>query len=103
MRTSNTRARKFRSTVGRIVLALVVALMIGGISITPAFARDNGRGHGGGHAGHGRGGGHDRGGGYGYYPAPVYVPPPVVYDPYAYQSPGISLAFPIFIGGRGRR
>ncbi|MGD0663215.1 MAG: hypothetical protein ABSD38_34650 [Syntrophorhabdales bacterium] len=98
MRTSTTRARKFRSTVGKIVMALVVALMIGSISITPAFARDNGRGHGGGHAGHGRGGG-----GYSYYPAPVYVPPPVVYDPYAYQSPGISLAFPIRIGGRGRR
>jgi hypothetical protein len=25
------------------------------------------------------------------------VPPPVVYDPYAYQSPGISLVFPIRI------
>jgi hypothetical protein len=74
-------------------MALVVALMIGGIPIAPAFAR----GHGGGHARHGRGGG------YSYYPAPVYMPPPVVYDPYAYQSPGISLAFPIRIGGRGRR
>jgi hypothetical protein len=95
MRTSNTRAGKFRSTVGKIVMALVFTLMIGSIAIAPAFARDA-RG-GGGHAGHGRGGGHDRGGGYGYYPAPVYVPPSVVYDPYAYQSPGISLVFPIRI------
>ncbi len=38
MRTSNTRARKFRSTVGKIVMALVFASMIGGISIAPAFA-----------------------------------------------------------------
>ena len=63
MRTSNTRAGKFRSTVGKIVMALVFTLMIGSIAIAPAFARDA-RG-GGGHAGHGRGGGHDRGGGYG--------------------------------------
>ena len=34
-------------------------------------------------------------------PAPVYVPPPFVYDPYTYQSPGIGIAFPIRIGGRG--
>jgi len=97
MRTSNTQVRKFSATVSKIVMALVFTLMIGSIAIAPAFARDNGRG-GGGHAGHGRGGG-----GYSYYPAPVYVPPPVVYDPYAYQSPGISLAFPIRIGGGGRR
>ncbi len=34
-------------------------------------------------------------------PAPVYVPPPFVYNPYTYQSPGISMAFPIRVGGRG--
>jgi uncharacterized membrane protein len=96
MRTSNTQARKFSATVGKIVMALVFALMIGSIAIAPAFARDGGRGHGGGY--HGRGGyHHGRGGGYGYGYAPVYVPPPVVYDPYAYQSPGISLVFPIHI------
>jgi len=92
MRTSNTQARKFGATVGKVVMALVFTLMIGSIAIAPAFARDNDRGHGGGRheaRGHYRG---DR-----YYPAPVYAPPPVVYDPYAYQSPGISLAFPIRI------
>ena len=41
MRTSNTQARKFRSTVGKVVMALVFALMIGSIAIAPAFARDN--------------------------------------------------------------
>jgi len=98
MRTSNTRTRKFSSTVGKIVMALVFASMIGGISIAPAFARDNGRGHSQqGHGGHGGDRGHYRGG-YRYgYAEPVYAPPPVVYDPTPYQSPGISLVFPIQI------
>ena len=95
MRTSNTRARKFGSTVGKILIALVLASMIGGISIEPAFGRDNDR------RGHDRGlhrgwYGHDRGY-YPYYSQPVYAPPPVVYEPYPYQSPGISLVFPIRI------
>jgi len=95
MRTSNTRARKFRSTVGRIVMALVVASMIGGISIAPAFAKDDNRGRG--HEERGRRG-HDRGHEpRGYYQEPVYAPPPVVYAPQPYQSPGISLVFPIHI------
>ncbi len=88
MRTSNTQARKYRSTVGRIVTALVFVLMIGSIAIAPAFARDNDR-HERGRYEHGRRG-------Y-YYPAPVYAPPPVVYAPEPYQSPGISLVFPIHI------
>jgi len=76
-------------------MVLVVASMIGGISIAPAFARDDNRGH----AQQERGRrGHDRGHqAYGYYPAPVYAPPPVVYAPEPYQSPGISLVFPIHI------
>ncbi len=87
MRTSNTQARKFRSTVGKVVMALVFALMIGSIAIAPAFARDNGRREHGRYE-HGR---------RGYYPQPVYAPPPVVYAPAPYQSPGISLVFPIHI------
>ena len=100
MRTSNTRATKFSSTVIKILMALVFASMIGGISIAPAFGRDNDRGRGqergrheAGPRGHYRGGYHP----YGYYPAPVYAPPPVVYAPAPYQSPGISLVFPIRI------
>ena len=94
MRTSNTRLRKFSSTVGKIMMVLVFASMIGGIYVAPAFSRDNGRRE---------GYQHDRGRrGYyqpprHYYPAPVYAPPPVVYEPYPYQSPGISLVFPIRI------
>ena len=37
MRTSNTRIRKFSATVGKVVMALVFASMIGGISVAPAF------------------------------------------------------------------
>ena len=37
MRTSHTRATKFSSTVVKILMALVFASMIGGISIAPAF------------------------------------------------------------------
>ena len=98
MRTSNTRAKKFCSTVGRIVMALVVASMIGGMSVTPAFARDDNRGR-----GHEERGRHEPRGHYrgheprGYYQEPVYAPPPVVYAPQPYQSPGISLVFPIHI------
>jgi hypothetical protein len=95
MKTSNTKVRKCRLTVGKIMMALVFISMIGGTFITPSFGRDNRR--------------------YGYndryryehgrrvyyqpryYPRPVYVPPPVIYDPYPYQSPGISIIFPIHI------
>jgi hypothetical protein len=97
MRTSNTRARIFRSTVGKIVMALACASMIGGIFIAPAFGGENDRREG--YQKHSR---------YKhsrrvyraprrYYPAPVYAPPPVVYVPDPYQSPGISIVFPIHI------
>ena len=97
MRTSNMRVRKFCLTVGKIMMVLVFASMIGGICIAPAFSQGNGR-H----------GGYYYNNGYGqrvyrqpprhyYHPAPVYAPPPVVYYPAPYQSPGISLVFPINI------
>lgn len=95
MTTSNTRAGNFSLTVGRILMALVFVSMIGSTFITPAFARDNRR------QGYNdryryehnrRAYNHPR-----YYPRPVYVPPPVIYDPYPYQSPGISIIFPIRI------
>ena len=66
-------------------MALVVASMIGGISIAPAFARDDNRGRGqqerGRHEPRGRALGHQP---YGYYQEPVYAPPPVVYAPQPY-------------------
>ena len=77
MRTSNTRATKFSSTVVKILMALVFVSMIGGISIAPAFGRYRHEGY------------------------RVYAPPVVVYTPDEYVSPGIDLAFPIEIGGGG--
>ena len=95
MRTSNTRARIFRSIVGKIVMALACASMIGGIFITPAYSED-----------HGRREGYQKHRRYKqsrrvyqpprryYYSEPVYAPPPVVYAPAPYQSPGITIVFP---------
>jgi Ni/Fe-hydrogenase subunit HybB-like protein len=77
MRTSNTHARKFSWTVVKVLMALIFASMIGGISIAPAFARHRHEGY------------------------RVYAPPAVVYTPDEYVSPGIDLAFPIEIGGYG--
>ena len=98
MRISNTRAWKFSSILGKIVMALVFASMIGGISIAPAFGGDDYR-----REGYYE---HDRyehrrykhGRRYyqptrRYYRERVYTPPVVVYDPYPYQSPGIRLFF----------
>jgi hypothetical protein len=89
MKTSNTQVRKFSMIVGKIMMALVFISMIAG------FGRDNR------HQGyndryryeHGRRVYYQPR----YYPRPVYVPPPVIYDPYPYQSPGISIIFPIRI------
>jgi hypothetical protein len=85
-------------------MALIVASMIGGISIAPAFGdndrREGYRGQGHYERGHDRGRRmyqYQRPGPYYYHPAPVYAPPPVVYEPYPYQSPGINLVFPIRI------
>ncbi len=96
MRTSNTRARKLSSTVGKIVMALVFVFMIGGISMAPAFGRDNDRReeHQRGRVEHQRRVHHPP---REYYSAPVYAPPPVVYAPTPYQSPGITLVFPFHI------
>jgi hypothetical protein len=80
-------------------MTLVFTLIVGGMSIAPAFGDNDGH-KGKGHQKHGRYE-HDRRGhqsGPGYYPAPVvYAPPPVVYVPEPYQSPGISLVVPIQI------
>ena len=99
MKTSST--WNFRSIVGKIVMGLVLAAMIGSINVAPALGRDD----------HGRWGKHDRGryehrgpgydhgryyGHYGYRERAYYPPPPVVYAPP--PPPGIGIFFPpVFI------
>ena len=97
------RIKSFSSMVGKIVMAIVFASLIGGTYIAPAFGKngDDRREY----NAHGR---YDHGryehGRYEhgryvprtyYHPQPVYAPPPVVYVPA--PSPGISLVFPIRI------
>ncbi len=97
----------FRSIVGKTILGLVFALMLGSVNVAPSFADDNNY----------RKGKHDNGRyenrGHGYdrdryerkrhkryrreyrtygYRERVYVAPPVVYAPP--PSPGISIFFP---------
>ena len=96
MRTSNTRVRKFSLIAGKIMMVLVFVSMIGGICIAPAFGQGNGRHGGYYYTEHGRREYYQPPRHY-YHPAPVYAPPPVVYYPAPYQSPGISLVFPINI------
>ena len=94
MRASNIRSRFGSLAVGKILMALACASMIGGVFIGPAFGDD-----------HGRREGYQRGryqksrrvyraAPRRYYPAPVYAPPPVVYYPEPYQSPGINIVLP---------
>ena len=96
----------FRSIVGKIMMGLVLAAMIGSIDVGPAFGKDD----------HKRMGKHDKGRyeqrGRGYdrdryvqgrrvyrpydYREQVYAPPPVIYAPL--PPVGISIFFPpIFI------
>lgn len=103
MRTSNPRARKFSSTVSKIVMALVFASMIGGIYIAPAFGGDDYRGGGYDQRNRYEQRQYERGYSHGrrvyqhrtYYSAPVYAPPLDFYVPT--PSPGISIVFPILI------
>jgi hypothetical protein len=98
MKTSNT--WNFRSIVGKIMMGLVLASMIGSIDVVPAvgadYRHDNGRYEKRGHAY-----GHNRPvyrpyGYYGHRERVYYPPPPVVYAPP--PPPGIGIFFPpIFI------
>lgn len=89
------------SIFSKILMALIFALVIGGLSAGPAFGDNDRRG------GPKKQGRHDnrrwhddrdwrhdyRGyRTYRYYQEPIYAPPPVVYAPL--PSPGISVFFP---------
>ena len=98
MESSFRRTSLFSLTATKVVMALALASVLSGLSISPALAqrndgwdRDRQRGD------HQREWRRD---GYRpeyrqpyHYAQPVYVPPPVYYEPR--QSPGISLFFPL--------
>lgn len=86
------------SIVGKILMALIFASVIGGLSAGPALGKNNNRGYGPKQKGwhDNRRWHHDRGYRpyryYRYAPEPIYAPPPVIYAPL--PSPGISVFFP---------
>ena len=101
------RIKGFSLIVGKIVMTIVFASMIGGIYIAPAFGRDGDDRRGYNTQGRYQQGRYEHGQ-YGYvhgrrvyqprtyyHPQAVYGPPPVEY--YPEPSPGISLVFPIVI------
>jgi hypothetical protein len=101
MKTSSTWS--FKSIVGKIMMGLVLAAMIGSIDAAPALGKDGKQGKAR-YENRGRGNGHyvyERGRRvyrpYGYTER-VYVDPPVYYAPP--RPPGISIFFPPLIFGR---
>jgi hypothetical protein len=83
-----------RSIVGKIMMGLVAAAMIGSIDVAPALGKDNDKRMGKHDNGRyeNRGRGYDRG--RHVQDRRVYVPPRVIYAPP--PPPGISIFFPPF-------
>jgi len=100
MKTSST--WNFRSSVGKIMMGIVIVSMIGSIGVAPSFGKDykrqdNGRYEKKGHAyGHDKKRGRDYRpyGNYGHRERVYYPPPPVVWVPP--PPPGIGIFFPPF-------
>jgi len=103
MKNSTTGVRKFRPIAGKIMMGLVFASMIGGLSAGPALGRDDFRYPGPYDQGRYERRGQDRDWHY-YergrrvyrpygYNAPVYAPPPIFYAPPP-PPPGISIFLP---------
>ena len=111
MEIPTRQAVKSRPAIGKIVVAVALASVVGSICMTPALGRDDDRGR---HDArdnrdrHGDRDWHGDRGRYDYrpeyrpvyrhpyhYAQPVYVPPPVYYPPP--PSPGVSLFFPLEI------
>jgi hypothetical protein len=86
------------SLVGKIMMALIFASVIGGLSAGPALGANGHKGQGPKQQGrHDNRGWYDNRGrrvyrSYRYQPQTIYAPPPVIYAPL--PSPGISIFFP---------
>jgi Ni/Co efflux regulator RcnB len=110
MKTMTMRSSFFSPLHAKVLVALIAACGVAGISMMPAHAESNDKrdehqdkgnhkdeGHGDREHGDRERGDRDRRGhdGPGYYPQPVYAPPAVYYPPQ--QSPGLSLFVPLDI------
>jgi hypothetical protein len=80
------------SIVGKILMALIFASVIGGLSAGPALAKNDHRGRGPQQRGWQDHRGQRMYRPYRYRPEPIYAPPPVIYAPE--PSPGIGIFFP---------
>ena len=90
MKTSTTQAGSIAPALSKVVAALAVAAMIGGIAMTPAHGKnDHDKGW---HKGHSKGGNDRPVYRSPYYSPPIYVPAPVYHHPF--HSPGVSLFIP---------
>jgi hypothetical protein len=119
MKISTKQARNLRPTIGKILMALAFASVIGGMTVSSALGQHNENRS---RAAHDRGRYDDRNQNYNYnrndrrnqraywptyqyqypyrYSQPVYAPPPAYYYPdqrpgISHQSPGINLFFPL--------
>ncbi|PKN67427.1 MAG: hypothetical protein CVU54_16930 [Deltaproteobacteria bacterium HGW-Deltaproteobacteria-12] len=98
MKTSIT--GNLRSVVGKIMMGLVLAAMIGSVNVAPAIGRDNDNRHDRGrYQKRGHAYGHNKPayrpyGHYGHRERVYYPPPRVIYAPP--PPPGISIFFPPF-------
>lgn len=112
MYTLSTRTNRYHSAIGKLVTALAIASLFGGLSIRPALADDHNSQYGHDQGRHERDKNRDRrdwrheryeGQYYRpriyqqpyYRPYEVYAPPAVIYTPP--RSPGVSIFFPIDI------
>jgi hypothetical protein len=92
-----------RNRSGKLILALGIVSLIGGLAAGPAQADEDWHHRHDGRRAHERREHHWRDHGYAYYPAypgyGYYAPPPVVYapPPAVYASPTLSFVFPLRI------
>jgi hypothetical protein len=110
METNKARSTNSRRSLRRLIIAVGVTALVGGIAASPAHADNDHWRHG--HEAWRDHRGHEwrehrwhehhgyavrayPGYAYGYPPPVIYAPPPVVYAPPVYAAPSLSFVFPL--------